>query len=96
MWFLFIKKKKRTLKNCCPISLLPIFSKVFGIIYNSLFNHFISNKPFTPSQVNFLPGDLCIAQLLAIILELQTNFDSNPPADVRGVFLDISKAYDKV
>ena len=47
-------------------------------------------------QVSFLPGDLRIAQLLAIILELQTNFDNNPPADARGVFLDISKAFNKV
>ena len=31
-----------------------------------------------------------------IIHEIQTSFDRNPPADVRGVFLDISKAFDKV
>ena len=59
-----------------PISLLPIFSKIFErVIYNCLFNRFVSNKLFTPSQ----PG-----------------FDSNPSADVRGVFLGISKAFDKV
>ena len=39
---------------------------------------------------------MCIAQLLAIIHEIQTNFDSNAPADVGGVFLDISKAFDEV
>ena len=27
---------------------------------------------------------------------MQTNFDSNPPVDARGVFLDISKAFNKV
>ena len=27
---------------------------------------------------------------------MQTNFDSNPPVDVRGVLLDISKVFDKV
>ena len=31
-----------------------------------------------------------------IIHEIQTTFDNNPIADVRGVFLDISKAFDKV
>ena len=51
---------------------------------------------FTPSQSGFLPGDSCIAQLLAIIHEIQANFDRDPPVDVRGVFLDISKAFDKV
>ena len=61
-----------------------------------MFNYFLSNKPFTPSQSGFLPGDSSIAQLLSIIHEIQTAFDNNPTVDVRGVFLDISKAFDKV
>ena len=92
------KKEDKTLvKNYRPISLLPIFSKIFErIIYNSIFNYFHSNKLFTPSQSGFLPGDSCIAQLLSIIHEIQNAFDENPACDVRGVFLDISKAFDKV
>ena len=88
MWYLSIKtEEKNLLKNYCPISLLPVFSKVFErIIYNSLFNHFTCNKLFTPSQSGFLPGDSCIAQLLAIIHEIQTNFAISPPVDVRVVF----------
>ena len=66
------------------------------VIYNSLFNYFKSNRLFTPSQSGFLPGDSCIVQLLSIIHEIQTAFDDNPTGDVRGVFLDISKAFDKV
>ena len=34
--------------------------------------------------------------MLSIIHETQTAFDENPVADVRGIFLDISKAFDKV
>ena len=49
-----------------------------------------------PSQSGFVPEDWCIAQLLSIIHEMQTAFDNNPTFDVRGVFLDISKAFDKV
>ena len=49
-----------------------------------MFNHFIGNKLFTSLQFGFLEGDLCIAQLLAIIHD--NIFDSNPPVDVRGVF----------
>ena len=92
------KKEDKTLvKNYRLISLLPIFSKIFErVIYSSIFNYFISNKLFTPSQSGFLPGDSCIAQLLSIIHEIQTAFDENPVADVRGIFLDISKAFDKV
>ena len=66
------------------------------VIYNSLFNYFKSNRLFTPSQSGFLPDDSCIVQLLSIIHEIQTAFDDNPTGDVRGVFLDISKAFDKV
>ena len=65
-------------------------------MYNPLFNYFQSNKFFTPSQSDFIPGDSCIAQLLSIIHEIQTAFHENPTTDVRGVFLDLSKAFDKV
>ena len=61
-----------------------------------MFNYFLSNKLFTPSQSGFLPGDSSIAQLLSIIHEIQTAFDNNPTADVRGVFLDMSNRFDKV
>ena len=85
------------LENYRPINLFPIFIKVFErVIYNSLFNHFQSNKLFTFLQSGFLTGDSCIAQLLSIIHEIQTAFDNNPTVDVRGVFLDISKVFDKV
>ena len=89
------KKDKNLIKNYRSNSLLPIFGKIFErVIYYSLFNHFLSIKLFTPSQSGFPPGDSCIAQLLPIIHEIQTTFDSSPTADVRGVFLDISKAFD--
>ena len=56
--FLSIKKENIFLRKNRSISLLPIFSKVFErIIHSSLFKHFISNKRFTPSQSNLLPGD---------------------------------------
>ena len=66
------------------------------LIYDSLFNYFLKNKLFTPSQSGLLPGDSCIAQLLSILHEIQTAFDENPTRDVKGVFLHISKAFDKV
>ena len=43
-----------------------------------------------------MPGDSCIFQLLSAIHEIQSSFDYNPPPDVRAIFLDISKAFDKV
>ena len=91
------REDKMLVKNYRPISLLPIFGKMFErVIYNSLFNYFQSNRLFTPSQSGFLPGDSCVVQLLSIIHEIQTAFDENPTVDGRGVVLDLSKAFDKV
>ena len=43
-----------------------------------------------------MPGDSCVAQLLSITHEIYNSFDYNPPVDIRGVFLGIWKAFDKV
>ena len=51
---------------------------------------------FTDFQSSFIPGDSWISQLLSITKGIHKSFDCNPPEDVRGVFLDISKAFDKV
>ena len=56
----------------------------------------MQNKLFTPCQSGFIPGDSCVSQLLSITHEIYQSFDCHPPADIRGTFLDISKAFDKV
>ena len=91
------KDLKTMLINYRPISLLPIFAKIFEkIIFTSMFEYFIENELFTVCQSGFLPGDSCTSQLLSIIHEIQKSFDESPPIDVRSIFLDISKAFDKV
>ena len=91
------REDKMSVKTYRPISLLPIFGKMFERdISNFLFNYFQNNRLFTHSQSGFLPGDSCIAQLLSIIHEIQTAFDENPTVDVRGVSLNLSKVFDKV
>ena len=91
------KADKNLVKNYRPISLLPICGKVFEkIIYNNLFNFFMANNILVKNQSGFLPGDSCVSQLLSITHEIYKAFDGNPSLEVRGVFLDISKAFDKV
>ena len=91
------KESKNLIKNYRPINLLPIFSKVFErLVFNTLFNFFLQNKLFTPCQSGFIPGDSCVSQLLSITHEIYKSFDCHPPTDMRGTFLDISKAFDKV
>ena len=48
------------------------------------------------NQSGFRPGDSCTNQLFAITPEIFEAFDCNPSLEVRSVFLDISKAFDKV
>ena len=47
-------------------------------------------------QSGFHPGDSCVHQLILIVHEICSAFDANPSLEVRGVFLDISKAFDGV
>ena len=81
--------------NYRPVSLLPICGNVFEkIIFNSLFVHF--NNVLNSNQSGFRPGDSCIHQLISITHDIYKAFDANPSLEVRGVFLDLSKAFDKV
>ena len=89
------KSDKQILENYRPVSLLPICGKVFErLIYNSLFEYFIQNDLISPYQSGFKPGDSCTNQLISITHEIYQSFDDG--FEVRGVFLDISKAFDKV
>ena len=62
------KESKNLIKNYRPVSILPMFSKVFErLVFNTLFNFFLQNKLFTPCQSGFIPGDSCVSQLLSVI-----------------------------
>ena len=56
----------------------------------------MEERPLNPNQSGFRQSDSCINQLLAITHEIFEAFDCNPTLEVRSVFLDISKAFDKV
>ena len=91
----FKKSDKQLVKNHSPISLLSIIDKIFEwLLYNQMFEFFIRNDLISQNQSGFKPGDSCINQLLAITHEIYKSFDAC--LDVRAVFLDISKAFDKV
>ena len=89
------KGDKQALKNYRPVSLLPICGKILErLMFNEMFEFFIENKLIPSSQSGFKPGDSCINQLLSITHEIYSSFDEG--LEVRSVFLDISKAFDKV
>ena len=59
-----------------------------------MFDFFSKNNLLSPNQSGFRPGDSCINQLLSINHEILSALDMG--LEVRGIFLDISKAFDKV
>ena len=59
-----------------------------------MFAYFIEKNLTSENQSGFKPGDSCINELLAITRKIFSSFDDK--YEVRGVFLDISKAFDKV
>ena len=92
------KKNEKNLKGKYgPISLLPVFRKIFKrIIFDSLYSHLVSYKLLNPNQSDFRAGDSTINQLISITHTIFKAFDCNPPLDVRSVYLDIPKAFDRV
>ena len=91
------KGDKQFVNNYRPVSLLPIFGKVFEkILFNSIFEYLQENCLLCDNQSGFQPSDSCEYQLLSIVHDIYASFDCNPPKDVRGIFLDISKAFDRV
>ena len=64
------------------------------IIYNKTFEPFFENKLISHNQSGFNPGNSCINQLLYLTHNIYQSLDND--LETRGVFLDMSKAFDKV
>ena len=93
----FKKGDKQLIKNYRPISLLPICGKILEkLIFNNLYSYFQANSLITKNQSGFRPGDYTTNQLLYLVDEIHKAFDSTESLEVRAVFLDISKAFDKM
>ncbi len=91
------KESRQSKKNYRPILLLPIFGKAFEkVIFNFVYAHCSDNRLLSPHQSGFRTGDSTINQLLAITHKIFCAFDSVPSLETRAVFLDLSKAFDRV
>ena len=92
-----VRKKcdKQILKNYRAVSLLPICRKIFErLIYNRPYQYFIETELISSSQSGFKPGHSYINQSFSITHDIYQSFDNG--FEVRSVFLDISKAFNKV
>jgi hypothetical protein len=81
--------------NYRPISLLCILAKVFEkIVFKYVFNYFRTNFMISVWQSGFLPGVSTVTQLVEIYDQFCKAVSQGK--DIRVVFLDISKAFDRV
>ena len=81
--------------NHRPISLLNAEAKVFErLVFKYLFNHLRDNNLLSSLQSGFIPGDSTVNQLTFLYNTFCQALDSGK--EVRAVFCDISKAFDRV
>ena len=84
------KNENQLVENYQPISLLPIFGKLFKkIIFNRIYNFLLQEELINPNQSGFRPSDSSVNQLIAITQEIFEAFDCYPSLEVRSVFLGL-------
>ena len=69
---------------------------IFRLTFKSLFEYLDKQKLLSEYQSGFRTNDSCTNQLLFIAQGIYTACHADPTLEVRGVFLDMSKAFDKV
>ena len=78
-----------------PISLLNTIGKVFEkLVHKHVYNVFSSNRVLSSLQSGFVPGDSNVNQLMSTYDVFCKALDDGK--EVRSVFCDISKAFDRV
>jgi hypothetical protein len=92
---IFKKAEQFFANNYRPISLLCILAKIFEFFFfKYIFNYFRDNFMISIWQSGFLPGVSTITQLVEIYDQFCRAVSHGK--DIRVVFLDISKAFDRV
>ena len=91
------KGDKQLLQNYCPVSLIPVCSKIFErIVFNQMLEFLEENNLLCPHQSGFHSSDSCQSQLLSIAHDIYASFNQSPTLEVKANFLDTSRAFDKV
>ena len=96
IWFMSSKSnKKQEIENYRIISLLAVSSKIFErLLYHSVLNIFTENTLLSQIQSGFKSCDSCTKQLWSITHQIYRSFNNVP--EIQSVFLDTSKAFDKL
>ena len=91
---LYNKDDPSVVSNYRPVSLLSTIGKVMENIHKYILNFFNDNQVITCLQSGFVPGDSTVNQFVDIYNIFCKALDEGK--EVRAVFLDISKAFDRV
>ena len=90
---IYKKDNKECIENYRPVSILPLFGKIFEkVIYKRLYNFFTSKGVLTDSQFGFRKGYSTTHALHKSIDSVTKSLASNK--HVLGIFIDLSKAFD--
>ena len=85
------------MKNNRQVSLLQICGILTGkLIFNSVFNFIDTRNMLSVHQSGFRPSDSCVVRLISIVHDVYNAFDANLSLEVRSIFLDLSKTFDRV
>ena len=92
---MYKKGEKSLPDNYRPIALTSVICKVLEkIIFKYMYNFLNKNSLISHYQSGFTPGDGTVHQLVDLVNFIYESF--NEKKEVRSVFLDISKAFDRV
>jgi hypothetical protein len=92
---IFKKAETFITTNYRPVSLLSILAKIFEkIVFKYLFNYFRDHFLISVWQSGFLPGSSTVTQLTEIYDQFCKAVSDGK--EIRVVFLDIAKAFDRV
>ena len=88
--------KNNSLKTTDQFLFYPFLEKYLKkIIFNRIYDFLSKEQLLNPNQSGLRPSDSCINKLIAITHEI-FEANCNPPLEIKSVFLDLSKAFDKV
>ena len=91
------KGDKQIVDNYRPVSISPIFGKIFEeLLFNSITDFLKENNFLNSKQSDFGQNYSYQSQLLSIVHDIYSSFDCHPSLEVRGIFLHVSKAFDRV
>ena len=90
---IYKKGNKTLITNYRPISLLPVFSKIFEkILYKRLYNHLTLNNILVKEQFGFRCNSSTEIAIYTLIKNILSSL--NNKIIVGGLFCDLQKAFD--